>query len=107
MNCDEAKPYLYDRVLEGVRDKDAEAHLASCETCKAEVETIVNQAVAASEQRQRAEIAGVIQNASERMSEQLHYLESAQSQSYKQAELNHAEIRQFNRLLGSGAGVRQ
>ncbi len=182
MNCDQAKPYLYDRVLEGVRDKDAEAHIAACETCKAEladleltrklmrqglpeeeparriafvadkpsanplrfwqwsfagaaafamlfavlafrhsaavapasgasftkaeVEAIVNQAVAASEQRQRAEIAGVIQNAAERMSDQLHYLESTQSQVYKQSEQNRADLRQVAALVGR-EGIRQ
>ena len=187
MKCDEAKPYLYDRVLEGVRNEDAEKHLASCESCRGEladleltkklmrqglpeeepgrriafvtdapvaarnplrfwqwsfagaaafailfavlairnnapvatpavhqasftrveVETLVNQAVAASEQRQRAEMAGVIQTAAERMSEQLHYLESTQTQVYKQSEQNRADLRQVTALMGGREGVRQ
>src|ERR1022692_4826378 len=38
MNCEQAKPYLYDRALdEGARDADAEAHLATCAECRAEL----------------------------------------------------------------------
>ena len=49
----------------------------------------------------RAEMAGVIQTAAERMSDQLHYLESSQSQVYKQEEQNHAELRQVTALMGA------
>src|SRR6266404_7250583 len=51
---------------------------------RAEVEQMVNQAVAASEERQKMEMANVIHSAAERMSDQLHYLQSSQTQVYKQ-----------------------
>ena len=192
MNCEEAKPYLYDRVLEGTRHTEAEAHLANCAECRAEladleltrklvrqglpneepprriafvadavdkvpahnplrfwqwsfagaaavamlfavlairrpaapaaslapapsaatftradVDAIVTQAVAASEERQRAGTAAVIQAAAQRMSEQLHYLQSTQTQVYRQSEQNRSDLRQVTALIGAREGVRQ
>jgi len=190
MNCEQAKPYLYDRALnETMRDPEADAHVAACNVCRAEladleltrklmrqglpeeepprriafvadapvpahnplrfwqwsfagaaavamlfavlairrplspappvastpaatftraeVDTIVAQAVAASEQRQRAETAQVIQAAAQDMSEQLHYLQSTQSQVYKQSEQNRSDLRQVAVLLSGREGVRQ
>jgi len=188
MNCEQAKPYLYDRALnEDTRDPEAEAHLATCAGCRAEladleltrklmrqglpeeepprriafvadapvaarhplrfwqwsfagaamvamlfavlairrpsppavasvptatftradVDAIVAQAVAASEQRQRAETAAVIQAAAQNMSEQLHYLQSTQTQVYKQSEQNRSDLRQVAALIGGREGVRQ
>jgi hypothetical protein len=194
MNCEQAKPYLYDRALNEItRDPEAEAHVAACQVCRAEladleltrklmrqglpeeeprrriafvadppapahnplrfwqwsfagaaavamlfavlairrpsptapiasptatsapiatftradVDAIVAQAVAASEQRQRAETAQVIQAAAQDMSEQLHYLHSTQSQVYKQSEQNRSDLRQVAVLLSGREGVRQ
>jgi hypothetical protein len=192
MNCEQAKSFLYDRVLEGAINPELDAHLSTCQACqseladlalthqlmrqglpeeeparrivfaaevaprynvnplrfwqwsfagaaafallfaalfvadvmrrpaviapatapapvataatstftRAEVEQIVNQAVAASEERQKMEMANVIHSAAERMSDQLHYLQSSQTQVYKQTEQNRADIRQVTALVG-------
>jgi predicted anti-sigma-YlaC factor YlaD len=67
---------------------------------RTDVEKIVNQAVAASEERQKMEMANVIHSAAERMSDQLHYLQSSQTQVYKQTEQNRADLRQVTALMG-------
>jgi hypothetical protein len=189
MNCEQAKPYLYDRALgEVLPNKEAETHIGACADCRAEladleltrklmrqglpeeepsrriafiadapavarnplrfwqwsfagaaavamlfavlairrpaapevtpasaasaftradVDAIVAQAVAASEQRQRAETAQVIQAAAQTMSEQLHSLRSTQGQVYRQSEQNRSELRQVAALLNGREGVRQ
>ena|SRR5579871_2200714 len=185
MNCIEAKPFLYDYALEGTRTADLDAHLAACDSCRAELADLqlthklmrqglpeeepprrisfvadaaprhalrfwqwsfvgatavaflfavmlirrpaitssgplltraevdamvaqkVAEAVSASEERQKAETAAVIQNAAERMGEQLHYLQSTQSQVYRQTEQNRSAIHDVALLVGGREGVRQ
>ncbi|SRR5579871_166713 len=191
MNCEQANPLVYERVLEGAANAELDRHLATCASCRAEladleltqklmrqalpeeepprriafvaekpaamptyhplrfwqwsfagaaafallfavlavrkpaappagdtytraeVEQIVAKQVAlavnASEQRQQAQIAAVIQSAGERMAEQYHYLESTQTQVYRQEEQNRAELHQVAAMVGGGqgGGVRQ
>ena len=89
------------------------APAASADTfTRAEVEALISksvaQAVNVSEQRQQAETAAVIQGAAQRMAEQFHYLESTQSQVYRQTEQNRAELSQVNAIIGGAReGVRQ
>jgi hypothetical protein len=198
MNCEQAKPFLYDRALGETTSPELDRHLASCADCRteladleltrklmlqglpeeeparriafvaekptpssarafdstaasynplrfwqwsfagaaalallfavlavrhpvaaapadtftrAEVEALiaksVSQAVNASEQRQQAETSQVIQSAAQRMAEQFHYLESTQTQVYRQTEQNRADLRQVDAIIGRGQGVRQ
>ena len=37
MNCNEAKPLLYDRALEGTPNKDLDHHLETCTACRADL----------------------------------------------------------------------
>jgi anti-sigma factor RsiW len=74
---------------------------------RAEVEQIVNARVQESEQRQRAELRGLLQNASQRMAEQLYTLEQTQSLTYKAAEQSRAEVQQVAALLGRNRGGTQ
>ena len=79
---------------------------------RAEVEALISksvaQAVNASEQRQQAQTAAVIQGAASRMAEQFHYLESTQTQVYRQTEQNRADLRQVDAIIGGAReGVRQ
>jgi hypothetical protein len=192
MNCEQAKPFLYDRALGEGASAEFDQHLAGCTDCRteladleltrklmlqglpeeeparriafvaekpaaafnplrfwqwsfagaatlallfavlamrhpnaapgtytrAEVEAIVEksveksvaksvaQAVSVSEQRQQAQTAAVIQGAAQRMAEQFHYLESNQTQVYRQTEQNRAELRQVDAIIGR-EGVRQ
>jgi hypothetical protein len=46
----------------------------------------------------------VIQGAAQRMAEQFHYLESTQSQVYRQTEQNRADLREVSALIGGPAG---
>ncbi len=190
MNCEQAKPFLYDRALGEGASPELDQHLASCAECRAEladleltrklmrqglpeedpprriafvadqpvasynplrfwqwsfagaaalallfavlavrrpvlapasagtytraeVETLVAksvaQAVAVSEQRQEAQTAAVIQSAAQHMAEQFHYLESTQTQVYRQTEQNRTDLRQVAAMIGGDAreGVRQ
>jgi hypothetical protein len=196
MNCEQAKPLVYDRVLEGGANAELDRHLVSCADCRAEladlelthklmrqglpeeepprriafvaekpatpsynplrfwqwsfagaaalalvfavlavwrpagaparsadtftraeVEALVKdavtksvaQAVSASEQRQQAQTTAVIQSAAQRMAEQFHYLESTQTQVYRETEQNRADLRQVAALVGGASreGVRQ
>jgi hypothetical protein len=187
MNCEQAKPFLYDRALGEVAGPDLDQHLASCGDCRAELADLeltrklmlqglpeeeparriafvadkpvasynplrfwqwsfagaaalallfavmvvrrpaplapvgtftraevealisksVTQAVNASEQRQQAETAQVIQAAAQRMAEQFHYLESTQGKVYRETEQNRADLRQVDAIIGRGQGVRQ
>ena len=190
MNCEQAKPFLYDRALDEATSPELDQHLASCADCRAELADLeltrklmlqglpeeeparriafvadkpavaynplrfwqwsfagaaalallfavlavrrpapaasadtftraeveamiaksvtqaVNAAVNASEQRQQAQTAAVIQGAASRMAEQFHYLESTQTQVYRQTEQNRAELRQVDAIIGR-EGVRQ
>lgn len=74
---------------------------------RAQVDSMIAQAVAASEQRQRAETAAVIQAAAVRMSEQLHYLQSTQTEVYKQSEQNRSDLRNVAALINGRQGVQQ
>jgi hypothetical protein len=187
MNCEQAKPFLYDRALGESASTELDRHLAGCADCRAELADLeltrklmlqglpeeeparriafvadkpaasynplrfwqwsfagaatlallfavlavrrpapiaagdtftraevealiaksVSQAVNASEQRQQAETAQVIQSAAQRMAEQFHYLESTQTQVYRATEQNRADLRQVNAIIGRGQGVRQ
>jgi len=191
MNCEQAKPFLYDRALDEGTNAELDQHLASCADCRAEladleltrklmlqglpeeeparriafvadkpavsynplrfwqwsfagaaalallfavlavrrpvlapaasadtftraeVEAMISksvaQAVSVSEQRQQAETAAVIQLAAQRMAEQFHYLESTQTQVYRQTEQNRADLRSVTALIGGAGreGVRQ
>ena len=71
---------------------------------RAEVEQIVATAVRDSEQRQRAELQGLLQNASQRMSEQIYSLERTQTLTYKAAEQSRSEIQQVAALMGRNEG---
>ncbi len=71
---------------------------------QAQVEQIVNTAVRDSEQRQRAELQGLLQNASQRMSEQIYTLERTQTLTYKAAEQSRSEIQQVAALMGRNEG---
>lgn len=71
---------------------------------RAEVEQIVNVAVRDSEQRQRAELQGLLQNASQQMSEQIYSLERTQTLTYKAAEQSRSEVQQVAALLGRNEG---
>jgi hypothetical protein len=184
MNCEQAKPLLYDRALGEGASVELDQHLGSCADCRAEladleltrklmlqglpeeeparriafvadklaaaynplrfwqwsfagaaalallfavlavrrptqpadtftraevaamIEKSVTQAVSASEQRQQAQTAAVIQSAGQRMAEQYHYLESTQTQVYRQTEQNRADLRQVDAIIGR-EGVRQ
>jgi hypothetical protein len=188
MNCEQAKPFLYDRALDEATSPELDQHLASCADCRAELADLeltrklmlqglpeeeparriafvaeksynplrfwqwafagaamlallfavlavrrpapaapgdtftraevealisksvaqsVNAAVNASEQRQQAATKVVIQSAAQRMAEQFHYLESTQTQVYRQTEQNRAELRQVSAIIGGAQGVRQ
>jgi hypothetical protein len=202
MNCEQAKPFLYDRALDEGASAELDQHLASCADCRAELADLelthklmrqglpeeepprriafiadkpapssarafdsaavaynplrfwqwsfagaaalallfavlavrrpapaassdtftraevealisksvaqaVNAAVNVSEQRQQAETAAVIQSAAQRMAEQFHYLESTQTQVYRQTEQNRADLREVSAMIGSAQGVRQ
>jgi hypothetical protein len=74
---------------------------------RAEVEQIVETAVRDSEQRQRAELQGLLQNASQRMSEQIYSLERTQTLTYKAAEQSRTEVQQVAALMGRNEGGTQ
>jgi len=71
---------------------------------RAEVDQIVAAAVRDSEQRQRAELQGLLQNASQRMSEQIYSLERTQTLTYKAAEQSRSEVQQVAALMGRNEG---
>jgi hypothetical protein len=184
MNCEQAKPFLYDRALGERSSAELDQHLTGCADCRgeladleltrklmlqalpeeeparriafvadkpaaafnplrfwqwsfagaavlallfavlavrrpapaadtytrAQVEALVAKSVAeavnVSEQRQQQQTAAVIHSAAERMAEQFHYLESNQTQVYRQTEQNRAELSQVSAIIGR-EGVRQ
>ena len=71
---------------------------------RAEVEQMVSAAVRDSEQRQRAELQGLLQNASQRMSEQIYSLERTQTLTYKAAEQSRSEVQQVAALMSRNEG---
>src|SRR5207247_11227189 len=40
MNCQDAKPLLFDRLLEGGKNRDLDAHLSSCSACREELASL-------------------------------------------------------------------
>src|SRR5947207_14925556 len=40
MNCQDAKPMLFDRLLEGGKNRDLDAHLSSCLACREELASL-------------------------------------------------------------------
>jgi hypothetical protein len=76
------------------------APIGGAEFTRDEVAQIVREAVAASEQRQRATMEQVIQAAGERMREQLYQIQSMQSDVYRQTEQNRADLRHMAALVG-------